>query len=561
MREPEKMHHKPCSIYTLIIISLIACLSGLPSANAETPESPRVQALLNNAAAFLEKEKGRDGNFGGNALVTYALLKHARMRAKDSMGSARCQSMCNEVIGEIRAALKANKSDPGGPWARMYSPCIALMFLCELDSQKYAAEIKEILQFVYDRQRSDGSFGYLTVELNPDISQTQYAALAYWYAKQKGFEVPQQRGKAILSFMVKGQSPDGGYVYHVGKRGEENTMSMIAAGMSAVYITGDWLGIADAGGNNPKRKKRQSDNGLPLTVTLARDDTNIDFSEGGESVVVTNLDQCKAKGNAWFNSHHTYDLNRMDIMSQRWILYYMYGVERYQAFYAKANGFDDDEPKWYNDGVDYLEKAVSADGGWKGPIAYENRSIATSFAMLFLMRNSRATIKELEDGALTGTEGVPGGKLTLIGGKIVATQDTRDVEDLMTMANKAETQDWDAFRSTLKDLKLSEDPVERNRQLSGLRMLVDHKQFEARVIAVTQLGKLRDFDCVPNLIYALGDPDIQVREAAHKALRVLSRQFDIPNPPENAGDEHYERLKRTWKKWYLTIQPDAVFLD
>ena len=523
---------------------------------AQKPESPEVQAMLSKAAGYLEKSTERDSNFGGNALVTYALLKFARMKAKDSKGSARCQAMTKKVIDEIRAALKQDKKRPGGPWERMYSPCIALMFLCELDSEKYAPEIKEILQFVYDRQRADGSFGYLSGNETAygDTSQVQYAALAYWYANQKGFSVPPARGQAILNWLIKTQNGDGGFVYHAGK-GEPPTVTMCSAGMSALYITGDWLGISDAAKDG--RKKRQGQNGLPATVTPVQEGEEVNLDRPETKINLAGLDQCKAKGNTWYSRNHNYN----ERSQKGWILYYMYGIERYRAFWAKSQGIDEAEPDWYTTGVKYLKEKQADDGGFRAPIAYPNRSISTAFAMLFLMRNSRATIKEYEEGSLFGGEGIENGDLKTIGGKIVAGEATRDVEDLMTLANSAEDTDWAAFEKSLSGLRLSEDPQKRAQQLSDLRYLVKHKQYEARIIAVTQLGKLRDFESVPNMIYALGDPDEYVRNAAHKALRLLSRRFEEPDIPENADDQYFNRLKRRWKQWYLTIQPDAVFLD
>jgi hypothetical protein len=45
-----------------------------------------------------------------------------------------------------------------------------------------------------------------------------------------------------------------------------------------------------------------------------------------------------------------------------------------------------------------------------------------------------------------------------------------------------------------------------------------------RVSAVTALGELRDAESVPALMAALGDPDDDVVEAAHRALTVITRQ-------------------------------------
>ena len=78
---------------------------------------------------------------------------------------------------------------------------------------------------------------------------------------------------------------------------------------------------------------------------------------------------------------------------------------------------------------------------------------------------------------------------------------------------------------------------------------------------MTGLGRSRQLDNVPTLIYALTDPDSQVVTAAIDAWRYISRQ-----PRGSPGTIIDDELGRKaaidyWKKWYLTIRPQADLSD
>ena len=82
-----------------------------------------------------------------------------------------------------------------------------------------------------------------------------------------------------------------------------------------------------------------------------------------------------------------------------------------------------------------------------------------------------------------------------------------------------------------------------------------------RMTAIKALHKTRDLDNVPTFIYALGDPDARIVRRARDALRLLSRKISgfglSDNPSDGAKLDAIER----WKDWYLTIRPDAQFLN
>ena len=93
------------------------------------------------------------------------------------------------------------------------------------------------------------------------------------------------------------------------------------------------------------------------------------------------------------------------------------------------------------------------------------------------------------------------------------------------------------------------------------------------MLAVKTLGKVRDLENVPVLLFALTDPDVRIVLEADKALRFVSRKFrgvGLPGdlePPTNdvkspAGAwPQVKAAQKAWKDWFLAIRPDAQLLE
>jgi hypothetical protein len=81
------------------------------------------------------------------------------------------------------------------------------------------------------------------------------------------------------------------------------------------------------------------------------------------------------------------------------------------------------------------------------------------------------------------------------------------------------------------------------------------------MVAVRALAQTRDLDNVPVFIYALSDPDERVAREAEDGLRFVSRKLEgvgsfEAGPPSQRGTGIAK-----WKEWYLSIRPDAEFLN
>ena len=93
--------------------------------------------------------------------------------------------------------------------------------------------------------------------------------------------------------------------------------------------------------------------------------------------------------------------------------------------------------------------------------------------------------------------------------------------------------------------------------------MLNAKDYKARQIAAKMLGRGDDLDLVPSLIYALTDPDPRVPFFAEQSLRIISRQLDTYHLPkrDKLTDQDKAKASLQWKRWYLSVRPDYVFVD
>ena len=83
----------------------------------------------------------------------------------------------------------------------------------------------------------------------------------------------------------------------------------------------------------------------------------------------------------------------------------------------------------------------------------------------------------------------------------------------------------------------------------------------AKTLSVTTLAKTRELDYVTVLIFALTDPDPRVVWKARDGLRFTSRKFTGFGLPDQFSEQERRDVITQWKEWYLSIRPDAEFLD
>jgi hypothetical protein len=289
-----------------------------------------------------------------------------------------------------------------------------------------------------------------------------------------------------------------------------------------------------------KRDERKKRGGGPIT----------------DKVSSAQMKQAITDGNRYFVANYKIDAG----VSQ---FYYMYGLERYLSFRELAEGTSEKEPKWYNDGVNYLRPQQKPDGSWQRD--YYGPVIETSFATLFLMRSTKKTIQKIiETGKLVAGRNLPD-DLTEVrqtkDGKIVSAKDPPVIDDVLNMLEDEDSPLSDFINGMPEQLQLSPDPAKRSQQLDRLRRLAVSGTFQARLTAVNTLARLRDLDNVPALIFAVTDPDTRIARAAVKGLQFISRRIDVSQITDESEPNQKKEIAQRWRQWYLSVRPDGTFIE
>lgn len=528
------------------LVLVLPLLCG--SACAFAPESPEVQAVLQKALTYLDQARVPP-RLGARSLVGLALLKGNR-----PVDHAKIQDAvvaCREAATSLE--LK-HTSDV------MYDLALALIFLCELDPDQYRSEIQTLMQLMLKWQKEAGGWGYLEGPhiKDGDTSMTQYAALALWTADRSGaYPVDVTAASKLANWLIRTQDPSGGWGYQgidpgefrqVNQQGVQQSLS--AAGCGSTYVLGDLLRLTD------EMRMGPGADGLPSALRIVRKDDQ----RPSQGPLTDRVDRGKLRsaaqgGDRWFESNFT-------IEPPDWVYYYIYALERYKSFRELALGREEKEPAWYNEGVEFLRKNQSPDGSWdhdNGP------TIDTCFGVLFLIRGTKKSIQKAEayNGLLRGGRGLPGNVADVTqraDGQIVKTPFQGQAEGLLAILESAGDSDLDALEDGIQ-VTLSDEPVQRERELERLRRLVSAEEFAVRMAALQALCNTRELDNVPTLIYALGDPDPRIVRQARDALRLLSRKIEGYGPPDDPSEGAKLEAIERWKQWFLTIRPDAQFLN
>jgi hypothetical protein len=239
------------------ILALAAAfwLAWQSAALAVTPESPEVKQVVAKALAWLEKQT--DERLGGKCLIALALHKGERPPNHP----------------KIVAALRACESAIATPEPEdNYSIGLALILLCEVDAVRHRSLAEKYLAVILKRQQEGGGWGYDTGSNVGDTSQTQYPTLAMWLAANNGLDVPNTAIEKVCAFLIRTQDPSGAWGYQTNDPGNfqraaqmDIKPSLTAAGLGALYISADLLGITgNAAAGQPEAA-------LPAALKLVED--------------------------------------------------------------------------------------------------------------------------------------------------------------------------------------------------------------------------------------------------------------------------------------------------
>jgi hypothetical protein len=534
----------------LIVIASV----GLPlrSARAYKPESPEVQALVKRATAYLQE--ATHGEPGGQALIAMALLKS---------GANASHPQVQKAIASCRQlAASCARSGVGHT---CYNEAIACIFFCDLDANQFRQEVDALLRGLLARQLPNGCWGYMPHTYD-DTSQTQYGVLALWAAHVNNFEVPPEALAAACNWLMRVQDVSGAWSYRSKDPGRLQriqqkglidgqtgpTLSMAAAGLGTTYICGYLLGFGE------KVKKAQTQTGMPSALRQVDEKPEAGRFLLSDAVDYSAFQECTGLGKRALDGNLTFNF-------PKWTHYFMYGLERCKAFQELVEGQTQPEPRWYNEGVEFLRRSQGEDGSWKSAQpANATAPVDTAFAVLFLLRGTQKSIKKVEEGIVSGNKGLPDdlSKISLdASGKVVDEKETPPIENLLKLLEDPDNPDGDLMDEIPTVLTLGDDPAKRAEQVARLRRMAVNGSYQARLTAVKTLGRDRDLDNVPALIFALSDPDWRVQKAARDGLRFISRKFDGFGMPEKPKRQQWQTAQAKWKEWFLSVRPDGELIQ
>ena len=545
-------HAVRCAVAILLGATLLAAPRR---AAAVTPESPEVKAVIDKALKFLETADHE--RLGGKCLIGLAFLKNG------------ADEQHPKVAAAVEACLAATRGDPAAIQTDLYSTGISIIFLCTLNPSKYGPEILKLRDSLVLRQKPHGGWGYPNgphAETG-DTSMTQYAILAYWEISKVGLGLDIPSTEKVGNWLLRTQGPEGNWGY----QGKEGTLtvedgkrpklelikqdgtraSMTAAGAGCMFMVADLLKLSEL---NSERDAK-----LPPALRLIK--------RGGAQAALSDkvdmrlVKSAQERGKSWMQKN-------AKIEQKYFQMYYLYGYERYQSFAEAAEGKFFKEPRWYSDGYSFLKKEQQADGSWKSD--HVGLDVPdTAFATLFLLRSTKKAIersKAYGEATLAAGRGLPANneEVAVRSGKIVQTKVNVTAVNLVDILHLPEHK---AYATVIGDLELLRErlivmtPAAQAPLLTKLRGLAVTGVADSRLAAVKMLGQVRDLNAAEVLIAALDDPDWRVVLAADESLRLLGRVVSPSTLSEKPNAAIRAEAVQTWKRWLLTIRPDAEFLN
>ena len=556
-------HTIHCSLLVFCVVGSVVVMPTAAQAQTRfNPDSDEVKAIVDPMVNYI-KQSGGGSSLGHNVLAALAISESTkRYYGYIPEDDPVIQQAINRIVSMTAADNWVE--DAGGALNTMYAPCLCVILLCDVDDKKYKPQIEKLLDFIDSRQQSHGPWGYANEPDVGDTSQVQYVSLACWVAYQHGFNVRPRWGVGILDWLTSTQrggnfdeTGGGGWGYKDGNT-QRTRQPIVAAGSSSLYIISDWLGLGQKSTAAAGKKKDRED--LPRDVFVHEVK-----NKAAAITKLVNYDSAKLSasqkaGNAWFERNFSAQENQ-------WNYYFLYAFERYAYFREVSEGrLRGRMENWYDQGVQRISGQLNRNGNTanlpSGHLAEVDQVVTTSLGVLFLVRSTEILALGNVSGKMKGNSGFGDGTLTLRNGKLIGEEIALSTEQLMQLVdNPTDEEDLDKLRNSLATLELSDDPDQRARQVAWMRGLVTHRKYGPRFVGVRFLTNQRDLDSVPALIYALSDPADDIRRMAHDGLRFISRKIDSITLPENAEMEDYLRVKKQWELWYLSVRPDARFLD
>jgi hypothetical protein len=231
---------------------------------------------------------------------------------------------------------------------QIYVVSLQTVVLCRADPERDRALIQRNVNYLLDaRSDEHGKFiGWSYSKRNSQIadnSNTQFAVMALYAASKAGIKIDEGIWREIQSYYLRTQQVDGGWVYNPAFS-TGSTLTMTCGGICGLSISRDRL----------KEKAEGLDAALARGLSFLGQRFSLD-----------------SKTNQYYLLH---DVARAGRLSGK------------EAFPGKQ---PNERHDWYREGARLLLANQQPSGAWQGALRLEdNPVIATSFALLFLSKNS-----------------------------------------------------------------------------------------------------------------------------------------------------------------------------
>jgi hypothetical protein len=560
--------------------------SDVPSVSAQNKfnaDDPRVEAIVDKAIAFLEKNTP-ESDLGQLTLAALAIVEAKKRYLQEiPKDNPVVKVAVQRIIGmpEIK------------DYNEVYIPAIATILLAEVDKTLYRKEVSTLVESIQNRVLDHGGINYMNQDKNTgDTSQIQYAALALYVANVHGFEVKPEIVKKMLNWLIESQQATGLFHYKLQQNGDrwfpnsESTNSrpsIHAGGLGTVYLIADMLQLFPRRKSMTKVATNEEFQDLPKTVIvfvpLVDGKENKFRSEG--PVVPFDISSLNSSVNAGNRALEPIFAANV----AEWNYYYLYALERYAWYREQAEGnlTGGRIPRWYDEGVEFLIEQQAADGSFMKPdFGSESPPVCTAFAILFLVRSSEVISLPNAESDAFGGMGFPDGIIQAKGTTLVGGSAEKDINAMLKMLEEEPSEEQlaaltQSMKEAISEFNQVPDKSRGDTQ-SFLRTMISSDNPYRRKIAIRLLAAEQDMDNVPALIYAMGDPEFDVCLEAHDGLRLISRRIDTMNlsaeTRRKAADPYsvksedvakmraeFDKLKKGWTTWFLKIRPNAEFFD
>ena len=539
------LSRRPPPALLFLLFALFSLTTSQAAEAALARKSPEVIQAVRRGVEYLAAHGDSDSRPGATALAGLAMLTGGEKSDHPTIG--KCAASIQKALGD--------RDKPSTDRFDVYSTGLSIIFLVDLDAEKYRTEIECLLAHLIKTQKEHGGWGYPNLSTG-DTSMTQYGVLGLWKARRKGFDVPLKSIERAARWLLATQDPSGGFGYQ-GKIGEDNQLvaqsevrpSLTAAGLGSLYICCDMLDI------NIKIEQPKKELPPAIREVKPKDGEKSGKSKTKTSIKAPAVREAQTLGNQWFAQN-------FKVNAGQYNNYYFYAFERYMTFRGRCEKKEEENPQWYSDIAAFLLEKQADDGSWRAECGTVPD---TAFALLFLLRYTDMSFPDEDKygyGLMVGASTLPKDFRNLgvtPDGKIVPKTSLSDVEGMLKDLLNRELPDFDDLGPRIEGLSDEEIKKLIEKYGEAFRRMISGRSVEARLEAVRAYGKTRNLDHFEVLLYAMTDPAPVVVHEANAALMRIRRSPGAVVLPDDFTESDRREAIRKWKAWYLSVRPDAKF--